>query len=323
MYRYADQRNSVDPRIAAGVACLLMCGAAAWSQEESDDLVDRTMHFIERASEATELFNAEKLTEALAVFRELNEDGADLDEDGLVGMGVGDCLAGLGRTAEAREAYVALVARNPDLTERVGERLTELELAGEVSDELIARLRRRAGEPGDAGQVGKWRLARARQKRARAMLAEAAETFRSLVDLGWALPPPSWLGRYTALLEELSKDLGALIGQLETRWQSPRVETDRQKVGRLGSKKGPAGGRIVTERIRTEVSVRLGDEPPVEFGVTLDKAGDRPEITADGKPVKLTDTQRLLLQYHRERMSAILLEAAGAGQEHDDRNAGP
>ena len=89
---------------------------------------------------------------------------------------------------------------HPELGEQVAERLTELELAGEVSDELIARLRQEAGVEDERRHQANWRLGRALQKRAKSILVEAADAFRAVAESSSCVPKPFWVRRYGVLI---------------------------------------------------------------------------------------------------------------------------
>jgi tetratricopeptide (TPR) repeat protein len=294
------------------ILTIVLAGNAGWAKSpDVEDPIERSMTFIDKTMQATKLANDNKTKEALALFEKLAADYGDLDEDGLVAMSVGDCLATLKRYREARTAYQNAAEAHPDLADSVRQRLVELELAGEVSEVLVEDLRVEAADEVTAGAY--WRLGRALQKRAKATLIEAATAFRlaSSVDpsqMNFCRPVP--MRRQAAMLEELAEDLGALIDQSEQEWGWLRL------LVAGGSPRGRAGQAkpdLVVQARHCEYSVRTGEEPPIRLEITQGKDDCTMECNADGTLIVLTQTQKLLIRRHEARISAILLEA----MEHD------
>jgi len=300
-------------QLAIGVLWLGMSNQVAWSQDaDAADPVERSMYFIERSAEATDLFNANQPQEALAILQDLDANHADLDEDGYVAMTIGDCLAILGRDPEARAAYQAAAASHPDLEAKVAQRLIELELAGSASDALIEELRFAAysQEAEDENRfIASWRLGRALQGRAKTLLDEAAGAFRAAADsgLGQGFPYPVAILNHATVLEELAEDLTFLVERAGKRWGSAR----RPAPVRSCSEGQWSPSDLVTERQRSERLLRTRDGRRIEVQIRHDEQKGEMEITANHRPIKLTATQKLLIRRHQERINAILLEAAG------------
>ncbi len=292
------------PALIALLAALLGHGAARAQPVAGADAVERSVCFVEKSTEATELLNRNKLQEALAAFRELAARYPDLDEDGYVAMAIGDCLAGLGRDAEAREAYRAAAAAHPALAPSVNQRITDLELAGEVSDALIERLRMAAASADKSRYAAAWQLGRALQKRARALLIEAAAAFRTASEAATPVSRPDPGLAHARALEALAADLGGLIDRLEDVWGSAR------RAMRL-PEKGEAAG-AATENRTAEWVLRTKDGRRIEFRMkwAAETCDSRTDVTANGKPLKLSDNQQSALKRHEDEIRAILLQAA-------------
>jgi len=271
---------------------------------EGVDATERSMAFIDRSSRATELFNANKPAEALAIFRDLALNYADLDEDGYAALSVGDCLAALGRDDEARAAYASALSTHPGLATDISSRLIELELAGEVTDAMIEQLRAAAMASQEGRHAAQWRLGRALQSRARSLLAEAAKAFRAAA--GRETPFGSLLVGQADLLEELAGDLEAAISRADAAWGTAR----RPFWKRQCDGDEPASGRPLTEMLRCEWVARTKDGCRIEFQVGRDGKDGQVQVTANGKPIRLTRAQQLAIQRHGERINSILLEAA-------------
>lgn len=295
--------------LAIGTAVVLLGGGWAWAQNPGQE-VDRSFRFIERMAQATDLFNADKPQEALDIFRDLAANYPDLDEDGDAAIGIGDCLSLLGLYDQARAAYQGAAAAHPNLQASIVERLADLDLAGEVSDEALARLRADAasGRP-----VAYWRLGRALQKRAQAMLTEAAKSFRAAETAdasGELFPKPSMLTNHTAALEELGKDLGTLIGRTESFWSSLRGVPRKVAEAQAEAKEGIVG----LERGKAEYLVRTKDGQRMEIQIRRESDCDE-QIVINGKTVQLKPEDQRRIQQYQVRINAILLEAAGQSGE--------
>ena len=275
----------------------LLATAAAWGQPVEP--VDRSMYFIDRAAQATELLNAKKAEEALPIRQELATTYADEDADGYVGLSLGDCLGQLKRPDEARAAYQAALARQPDLQERVERKLGELEVSGEITDAVVGRLRAEAQSSGTTS--AKWRLGRALQKRAAACLAEAIAAFRSIAEPGTPECETGFSGAgHANQLEDLLADLNALIQQVEDRWSIKLADLEKKAI--------PQG--IVAEQRRVEQVLKAPDGKRYEI-VLRREAQDRPaQITVNNRPLVLSEAQRRVLKQHQERIDALLIQAA-------------
>jgi tetratricopeptide (TPR) repeat protein len=311
-----DRRTAsrLRPCGCALVGLLAVLGASSVARAQQavpTDPVERSMYFIDKSAEATELLSQNKLQQALATFQDLAVRCPDLDEDGYVAMAIGDCLAGLGRDAEAQAAYNAAAASHPELAVAVNQRLIELELIGEVSDALIDRLRRAAAAPDKSRYAASWQLGRALQKRAKALLIEAAAAFRAVneADAPFARTDPTL--RHAAALDELANDLGSLIDQLDSVWGSAR----RAMGVRLPDRGETGAGQIVMEKQRSDWVIRAKDGRRIEFQMKLADRSDEAQCVANGKSVKLTATQRALIRRHEERINAILLQAVDEAGE--------
>ncbi len=302
----------------AMVTLLMSRGVALGQQVDPEDSIERAMYFVSRSAEATGMFNSNKPQEALMIFQELAAGYADLDENGYVATAVGDCLAALERDDEALAAYGAAAATHPELEDAVRQKIIELELAGRVTGELIDELRGAADEADDdTWLAANWRLGRALQKRASALLDEAAVVFRTAADAGGS---EIYLHRTTilhqaTLLEELAEDLTSLIERLESRWGPARGPV--VPPGCPEAQVSPS--EIVTESQRCQRRIRTKDGRRIEL--RLETGGEEPnaetKITVNGRPVTLTAAQKQIIQRHQYRINAILLEAAGQAEPPD------
>ncbi|MGB9626408.1 MAG: hypothetical protein ACPMAQ_16260 [Phycisphaerae bacterium] len=292
------------PAAIALLAALLGQGAARAQPGAGADAVERSVSFVEKSTEATELLSRNKLQEALAAFQELAAQYPDLDEDGYVAMAIGDCLASLGRDAEARDAYRAAAAAHPALTPTVNQRITDLELAGEVSDAMIERLRAAAASADKGRYSAAWQLGRALQRRAKALLIEAAAAFRTASEADTFISRQDPGLTQARALEALAADLGGLIDRLEDAWGSAR------RAMRLPDKGRAAGA--TTGKGTAEWVLRTKDGRRIEFQImwTAEPCDSRTQVTANGKPLKLTDNQQSALKRHEDEIRAILLQAA-------------
>lgn len=287
------------------LGAVLLAGGAAWGIQDPSDTVERTMTFVDKSAEATELLSSGKTQEALAVFQDLQSRYGDLDQDGYVAMSIGDCLTTLGRLDEARQAYQAAGQSHFELANRVNQRLVELELAGEVTDDLLARLRFTVQMSTPVDFMANWRLGRALQKRAWAVLTEATAAFHAALDSGTPFGECAGQSDHVAELDELTQDLGHLIDTMESHW-GKFLSGNLQEL-RTGPKNGPA---ITSQKQECQWEVNVNGQPPVSLQITTDEKGHR-HFLAEGKPLSLNATQLLLLKRHEQRINEILLEAAG------------
>ncbi len=292
------------PAVIALLAALLGLGAAQAQPGAGADAVERSVDFVEKSTEATELLSRNRLQEALAAFRELAARYPDLDEDGYVAMAIGDCLAGMGRDAEARDAYRAAAAAHPALAPSVNQRITDLELAGEVTDALIERLRAAAASADKSRYSAAWQLGRALQKRAKTLLIEAAAAFRTAGEADTPVSRPDPGLTQARALEALAAELGGLIDRLEDAWGSAR------RAMRLPDRGEAAGA--TTGKGTAEWVVRTKDGRRIEFQMmwAAEPCDSRTQVTVNGKPLKLTDNQQSALKRHEDEIRAILLQAA-------------
>jgi len=322
--RCPDRQSDVGPangrgvgqKLTIGVLSILLGNAPLCAQEAgATDPVERAVAFITLKTEATELLAADKPSEGLAKFQHLSEHYADLDEDGYVALSIGDCLAVLARDDEARAAYEATAGAHPELAETVAARQVELALVGEVGEALIDQLRAASEAEGRGKPAANWQLARALQKQAKSLLAEAAVAFRFVAEHQSADSGSRHRSvlDHTALLDEQIEDLGLLIERTERLWGSARGPG----FGLAGRpiRGTPGSHRIVTEKLNAAWVVRSKGDRQIEFRMIADPADSKAQITANGRPIELTGTQKRLVQHHRERINRILLEAAAGTDE--------
>jgi tetratricopeptide (TPR) repeat protein len=281
--------------LAAGSIFLTAIAAG----QPASDPVERSMRFVDQSLKATELFNADKADQALPIFQDLLKQDRDLDEDGHVALSIGDCLASLGRLDQARQAYQNAAKLHPDLKSRIDQRLLQLALKGEITEELIAKLRTAAKTKNETQYSVNVQLERALIKKAGTLLVEAGDALQAAIKAGGPFGEGSRLLNRPAVLDEMIADL--------------KNYTDFMDIG-LG--KSPA--RVFKELSEPEVivliqqcrwvTVRPG-KPAMKFEMTTDKTG-KLQTTANGKTLHLTPAQQSLVQRHQQRINAILLEAA-------------
>jgi hypothetical protein len=305
---YAGDRGSRGWRgWTPGLVILL---SALWpvgplAAQDAAQNVERSFHFIERLSDATELFNAGKPAEALVIYADLASKSPDLDEDGYAAIGVGDCLASLNQNEQARAAYASAVAAHPDLKANVTTRLAELDVA-EATEEAIIRL----GEAAKSGSATDlWRLGRGLQKRAETILAEASKSFKAAAASQSAELLPGYLARsltsHVAVLEEFTRDLSAVVEQTESSWSARHVVRLAPKAP--GAAIGPT---FTTERQKAEYLLQTPEGQRLEVQVRGESDYDAVQVTVNGKVVELSETEKQLVQRYQDRMNTILMEAA-------------
>lgn len=280
---------------------VLSIGPAAWGQPSADPL-ERSFHYVEKTSEATELFNSNRPREALAIFQELTASYSDLDEDGYAALSVGDCLAAMGEYDSARRFYTDLTASRPALQAKIADRLLDVELlSGVIGEETLARLRA-AAAGGPEGDVlkGRVRLGWALEKKARALLAEAVDAFRSAAQMGW-IKGDGGFGRHALLIEEINQDLASLMAQTEA-LIGARAQPPQQVAN-------DAGNAAHVETGRADFVLRTCDGRRFEWQIRRD-AGTGMELQVNGRRIELTEDEKRIIQRHEERIHAILLRSA-------------
>jgi tetratricopeptide (TPR) repeat protein len=264
------------------------------------------MTFVEKSVEATELYNEQKLADALAAFETLLREYGDLDEDGYVAMSLADCLFGMGRHEEARTMYSAVIQGHPELARTAQHRLWEVDLMGEPDENLIVELRAAAATDTENAYTLQLQLGRALQKRAVAMLSEAMTAFRSAVatEPDLAQPTRHLVTNQIEILAEIQEDLSALLDRLERNWGP--IKTLKE----IAEADCDAAPQI--DAYRAEWTAALQGQSPVHLEATLDAQGNV-KATANKRPIQLNATQSLIIRRHQERINAILLEAMQAG----------
>jgi len=291
--------------LAAGAWVALSGGLGVWAQSPPADRVDRLDWFLRQSARATELFNASRPDEALPILQQLSATCADLDDDGHVAITLADCLAALGRDAEARSAYEAVRAAHPELSARISEKVAELELAGPITDGLLNRLRETVRrEPGNAG--ARWRLARALQKRAKILLDEAARAFQAVMASDPTVASLPAIAGYAANVQELADDLGAMIRRMEDRWGWARRPLLRLRECERDS---DVDRTVWLGRFRAEWRTRLAEGTYHRVEIRLDEDTGEIGLAVEGKAIKLAPGQEAQVRRHIERIHALLDEA--------------
>lgn len=296
------------PRLVWGMALLFMTGGWAQAQSTQDSL-DRSLDFVDKTAQATELFNSDQTRAALDLFRQMATNYPDLDEDGYVGLSIGDCLAALGEYDQARTAYAALLAGRPDLQSKVEARLVDAELlSGTISDGTLARLRAEAAGTQDGDTVkSRMRLAWALEKRAHALLAEAASLFRSISQVGW-VKGDNESSRHALLLEEINQDLARLMAQTDALFGSRTLpQCDGDSEDRKSA--------VRTERRRVECVLRTPDGKRFELQIRRAQEAGAEEILVNGRSLELSEDEARLIQRHQDRINALLAQAAARATE--------
>ena len=272
------------------------------SAQEAIDPVESRATFIDKSAEATDLYNGGKYAEALAMFQSLQQSYADQDADGYVALGLGDCLAALGRIDEARAAYQSAITPDAHRQELIRNRIEELDLKGPITESVLDRLRTSMNQPGAARFVSSWRLARALQKRSADLLAEAAAAFRTAAQGPGEKPCASdQLMNHAAYLDELVADVKFLVSEVESQFNFKSI-----------------GGPDAVDQSRPEARTRhaqetieMPDGSRVE--VEIDQQPHGPTVVKiNGKESQLTMAQRQLLLRHLDRINQIILLPSGA-----------
>ena len=303
--RLGPSRSALRWAVAAALIAAVAAPPTGRAQGASaEDPMDRTFRFIEQTADATEVLNRGDVAEALPLFEALAAAYPDLDEDGYVAMAIGDCLAALERDDDARLAYEVALAAHPELAKRVENRLTNLALAGNVTDALLAKLRQavQAGDDRSAGAA--WQLAWALEKRSRALLDEAVDAFRLMAEDEEAFEPLVRAAKHHAnAVEGLVGDLDTLINRIEDMWPSARMRTTLDDF--CAQKNAMIDG---IEKVRAGWAVRLRGGERRELRIQHGQGEGDLQVTVDGKPIVLTPAQSASLKLHLDRISAILLE---------------
>ncbi len=306
---------TTNKQVAFGIVVILIVNGVGFSQGTGPvDAVERSIYFIDKSYDATDLFNSNKPQEALEIFRELVENYSDLDQDGFVAMSMGDCLAALGQYQQARMAYVAAGELHVELAKSVSRRLVELALADNVTDALIDQLRTAAGAEEADRIASSWQLGRALQKRVKTLLTEASAAFGAGIGPDAFSYSRSSVSRYCTTLDELAEDLATVIEYLENKWAIMGGG-----FGRTAQKGDKARQpEIVITSQNWQWVVSIDDEKEIEFQIKCDPQDAKRRITADNEPVKLTKTQKLLIDRYQERINTILLRAIGEMETTDN-----
>jgi tetratricopeptide (TPR) repeat protein len=258
------------------------------------------MDFVDKSAQATELYNGGKYHQALPLFESIAQSYADLDTDGFGLLGMGDCLAAMGRFDEARTAYQAAPA--PDARHRaaIDQRLAELKVKAPLTDDALRDLAAAAEQPGDSQFAAMWRYARALEKRALDSLTAAAQTFRNTASAAGerAIPVEKLLNQAT-YLEELVDDLKFLVDEAEGTLQMPK---------NIGPDEKSSDKPTALERhVRLLVSLPDGRRAQIELDAQA--APDPGTVKVDGREVTLTPAVRRLLQRHLDRVTSLILDS--------------
>jgi hypothetical protein len=269
------------------------------------------MRFVEQSMAATDLLNAGQAAQALPILQELAKQYADQDEDGYVAVSLGDCLAMLNRTDEARRAYQAALAAHADKKSDIEQRLIELDLAGPVSDELLERLQRAAGSVGDGRFLAAWDLGRALQKKAQSLLEEAANAFSRACDPPSPMPQRVCRPEHLTVLKDLAAQVASHIGQLEERWQQ-----FRHQPGAAGDESAEADRTEKTQPPARTSGIQWTIQKEDGQRITCELRPGKPDtltLLVNGNTTELSPQQAALIRNHQERIQAILSEAIGTG----------
>ncbi len=292
----------------AGFCLLTIAPAVAAQSQSGGDSVDRSMRFVERSMEATDLLNAGKAAEALPILQELAGRDAELDIDGYAGLTLGDCLVKLGRYDEARRVFLTVAAEHPDRKPEIDQRLLDLELAGPITEDLILRLRAAAAVPDDSRFIAAMNLSRALQKKAKTLLDEALENLTRANESTSPIAHNLRTSLHWTMLADARTQLAAAIAEMENRWQR-HLTVDEGAEGGTGAGAGAPG----FTSYRSDWTVPAGAGQSVRIEVRQDKPDDELKLVIEGKPVSLSRAQAELIRIHQEHIAKILSEAAGGG----------
>jgi tetratricopeptide (TPR) repeat protein len=294
--------------ITTSAAYLLAIAATSMAQSASGgDSVDRSMRFVERSMEATDLLNAGKPAEALPVLQELVDRDGDLDADGFAQLSLGDCLAQLNRPDEARRTFLRTAAAHPDRKSEVDQRLLDLELAGPITDDLILRLRAAAGVAEDSRYVGTWNLGRALQRKAMALLDEATACFATACAGTSPLARDLCRSTHQGLLTLVRQELASAIAKAESRWQRGATTASLSEYDDAQTESSALSA------CRADWTIQTAEGKAHHVALRQDKKdGDKFDLTLEGKAVSLTPEQAALIRLHQEQIARILCETIGA-----------
>ncbi len=272
----------------------------------NDNGTDRSLTFVSKSVEATNLFNKHQLPEAMAAFQDLAHNYADLDEDGYATMGLADCLHAMGRDEEARKVYLKVASEHPALTETVNYHLREIDIGlGEATDALIEQLRQAVAAAGDDDRSGaQLQLGRVLQKRASALLKEAVEMFRTAAEADKGLLGQRAIANQATLLAEIQEDLASLIGHIEKTWGALRTLGDIVRDGLPDANPDPG----LTD-YHAEWTMTGGDQGPLRVDMTWTGGETGVRATVNGRPVTIKPGEARLIRRHQERINAILQAA--------------
>lgn len=294
-------------RVVVLTAGLCVLPATPAHAQQAADPVERSMYFVEQAAKATEWLAADKPREALVIFENLAANYADLDDDGYVLRAIGDCHVALGDFAAAQAAFEKAVSLRPELAEKLASRLVETQLEGEPGDALIAELRVAASTDRRDRALSQWQLARALEKKARALLLESAAAFRTLDEAEFPVPSPRsfHFAERAAALEEIAEELNTLIHDLQKAWSALQWG----RLVRIESADKTPNAEAVLSKLRASWVVRKKDGAELKLELRGDETDCKTTLIVEGRPVALTDLQTQLIRRHHERINAILMEA--------------
>lgn len=297
--------HGIAGRLCTVVLLLLTGGINAYAQQsDAMDPVERSMYFIEQAANATELMSSGKAAEALPVFQELTAKYADLDKNGFVAISIGDCLGILDRLDEARAAYQLAAAAHPEIADSMRKKIVELDLAGEPTDELIQQLRTGMSATDKSRFTAAMQLARALPKRAKSLLTESAAAFRFLSDSELPGCKEGLMNSRAVAMEDMAEELNSLIQDMERAWNAMQFGMMSSRAGR---DKSTSPSRIM-DKVRSTWVARL-DGREIKLEMQIGESDCSVSVTADGKNVQLSESQRELIRRHLDRINTIALDA--------------
>jgi tetratricopeptide (TPR) repeat protein len=291
--------------LAAG---MLTCLTGVWGAGNTDtssknDSGDRSLAFVEKSVEATNLFNERKMAEALTAFQDLMQNYGDLDQDGYVAMSLADCLYVLGRNDEARKVYEAAALGHPQVAATAQYRIREIDISqAEATDALIARSRQAVATASKEQRSGaQLQLGRVLQKRASALLKEAVDMFRTAAESDKDLVGQRAIANQAMLLAEIQEDLASLIDRIEKTWGALRTLDDIARDGL------PDASRAVgVTDFHAEWTVRGEDGNAIRIDTQWAQEGDQVKLMVNGRPVDLNSSELQIIRRHLERVSATV-----------------